>query len=89
MRTLLLALLLLLAPAVLTAQNDPIAAGDAAWARRAEGRQGPRAAAGPVSEAVNAYERAVKEQPDRLETVVQQVDPDGSLRGMLRFRWHD
>ncbi|HEX6904166.1 MAG TPA: hypothetical protein VF789_30930 [Thermoanaerobaculia bacterium] len=67
MRSLLLSLVLLLAAAPLTAQGDPIAAGDAAWARRAEGHQGPKAAQGPVSEAVSAYERAVKEQPDRLE----------------------
>lgn len=49
------------------AAQDPISVGDAAWARRAEGRQGGRAAAGPINEAVAAYERAVKEQPDRLE----------------------
>jgi len=51
----------------LAAQTDPIAAGDAAWARRAEGHQGDHALAGPIDEAVAAYERAVKEQPDRLE----------------------
>ncbi len=45
----------------------PISAGDAAWARRAEGHQGDRAAAGPIGQAVAAYERAVKERPDRLE----------------------
>lgn len=44
-----------------------IAAGDAAWPRRADGHQGGRAAAGPINEAVAAYERAVHEQPDRLE----------------------
>src|SRR6187402_3563688 len=49
------------------AAQDAISIGDAAWARRAEGHQGGRAAAGPVNEAVAAYERAVKEQPDRLE----------------------
>jgi len=49
------------------AAQDPIAVGDAAWARRAEGHQGDRAAPGPIGEAVAAYERAVKEQPDRLE----------------------
>ena len=49
------------------AQTDFVAVGDAAWARRAEGHQGERAAAGPVDEAVAAYERAVKEKPDRLE----------------------
>jgi tetratricopeptide (TPR) repeat protein len=60
-------ILFLLSPGLLRAQGDPIALGDAAWARRAEGHQGPRAAPGPVNEAVAAYERAVKEQPDRLE----------------------
>ncbi len=60
-------LALLLFPSFLSAQQDPIAAGDAAWARRAEGHQGDRAQPGPVNEAVAAYERAVKEQPDRLE----------------------
>jgi len=49
------------------AQEDSIAAGNAAWARRAEGHQGDRAQPGPVNEAIAAYERAVKEQPDRLE----------------------
>ncbi|HEX6862236.1 MAG TPA: hypothetical protein VF414_05425 [Thermoanaerobaculia bacterium] len=49
------------------AAQDPISVGDAAWARRGEGHQGDRAAAGPINEAVAAYERAVKEQPDRLE----------------------
>jgi len=59
---------LVLAPAHLSAQApDPVALGDAAWARRAEGHQGGRAAAGPIGEAVTAYERAVKEQPARLE----------------------
>ncbi|HEY0556506.1 MAG TPA: hypothetical protein VGG20_19790, partial [Thermoanaerobaculia bacterium] len=51
----------------LAAQTDPIAAGDAAWARRAEGHQGARALPGPIDEAIAAYQRAVKEQPDRLE----------------------
>jgi tetratricopeptide (TPR) repeat protein len=72
MRPLTVRLALLLAfialPAHLLAQTpDPVAAGDAAWARRAEGHQGGRAAAGPVNEAIAAYERAVKEQPARLE----------------------
>ena len=61
---------LLLTALPLAAQDsrfEAIAAGDAAWARRAEGRQGDRAAAGPIAEAVAAYERAVREQPDRLE----------------------
>jgi len=68
MRSLLLfPLLALTLSAALPAQDDPIAAGDAAWARRAEGHQGDRALPGPVNEAIAAYERAVKEQPDRLE----------------------
>src|SRR3954453_23591432 len=60
-------LLLLLLPFPLAAQTDSIAAGDAAWARRAEGHQGARALPGPIDEAIAGYERAVKEQPDRLE----------------------
>ncbi|HEY4591280.1 MAG TPA: hypothetical protein VIJ61_02665 [Thermoanaerobaculia bacterium] len=60
-------LVLLSLPLPLAAQTDSIAAGDAAWARRAEGHQGARALPGPVDEAIAAYERAVKEQPDRLE----------------------
>jgi tetratricopeptide (TPR) repeat protein len=44
-----------------------VAVGDAAWARRAEGHQGGQAAPGPIEEAITAYERAVKEQPARLE----------------------
>jgi tetratricopeptide (TPR) repeat protein len=58
---------LFLLPVFLSAQTDPIAAGDAAWGRRAEGHQGARALPGPVDQAVAAYERAVREQPDRLE----------------------
>jgi tetratricopeptide (TPR) repeat protein len=51
----------------LAAQTDPLAAGDAAWARRADGHQGGRALPGPIDEAIASYERAVKEQPERLE----------------------
>lgn len=69
MRPLPLLLAALLLPLPLAAQTDSIAAGDAAWARRAEGHQGSRALPGPVDEAIAAYERAVKEQPDRLEGV--------------------
>jgi tetratricopeptide (TPR) repeat protein len=58
-------------PARLSAQApasaDLVAAGDAAWARRAEGHQGGRAAPGPIGEAITLYERAAKEQPARLE----------------------
>ena len=67
-----LAVLTLLAiPAALPAQppaaTDSVAAGDAAWARRADGHQGGKAAAGTIEEAIGHYERAVKEQPARLE----------------------
>lgn len=61
------AILLFALSSSLAAQGDPVAAGDAAWARRAEGHRGGKAASGPIDEAVAAYERAVKEQPDRLE----------------------
>jgi tetratricopeptide (TPR) repeat protein len=59
------AFLLLALP--LGAQTDRGDIADALWARRAEGHQGERAAAGPIDQAVAAWERAVKEQPDRLE----------------------
>jgi len=63
----LLTLVSLLLPATLSAQADPIAAGDAAYAKRAEGHQGAKAQPGPINEAIADFERAVKEQPDRLE----------------------
>ncbi|HEV7504586.1 MAG TPA: hypothetical protein VGS07_06730 [Thermoanaerobaculia bacterium] len=63
----LLTLVSLLLPSTLTAQADAIAAGDAAYARRAEGHQGAKAQPGPINEAIADFERAVKEQPDRLE----------------------
>jgi tetratricopeptide (TPR) repeat protein len=64
---LLLLLALSLGAQTVGAQTDFVAVGDAAWARRADGHQGERAASGPIDEAVAAYERAVKEKPDRLE----------------------
>jgi len=67
MRATLVLLLLFSISTGLAAQTDPIAAGDAAWARRADGHQGARAVPGPVDEAIADYERAVKEQPERLE----------------------
>jgi tetratricopeptide (TPR) repeat protein len=63
-----LSALLLLAALPLVAA-DPVAVGDAAWARRAEGHQGDRAAPGAVDQAIAAYQRALQEQPDRLEAV--------------------
>lgn len=56
-----------LLPFPLAAQTDAIAAGDAAYAKRGEGHQGAKAQAGPINEAIADFERAVKEQPDRLE----------------------
>lgn len=67
MRHLVLATLLLTVSFPASSQTDLVAAGDAAWARRAEGHQGDRAALGPIDQTVAAYERALKEQPDRLE----------------------
>ncbi len=67
MRPTLCLLLFLSVSGHLAAQTDSIAAGDAAWARRADGHQGAKAIPGPVDEAIAAYERAVKEQPERLE----------------------
>jgi tetratricopeptide (TPR) repeat protein len=68
----LLTLLPLFLPATLAAQDATaataaITAGDAAYARRGEGHQGAKAQAGPINEAIADFERAVKEQPDRLE----------------------
>jgi tetratricopeptide (TPR) repeat protein len=62
-----LVLPLLALPALSAAQTDDIAAGDAAWARRGEGHQGRNASPGPIGEAIAAYERALKAQPERLE----------------------
>jgi len=41
--------------------------GDAAWARRAEGHRGDRAAPGPIAAAVAAYEEALAADPDGLD----------------------
>ncbi len=51
----------------LPAWQDPIAQGDAAWGRRAEGQQGGRPQAGPIDEAVAAYERALRADPASLD----------------------
>jgi len=67
MRPLFVGIALFLLASSLAAQGDPVAAGDAAWSRRAEGHQGGRALVGPIDQAIAAYERAVKEQPERLE----------------------
>jgi len=44
-----------------------IARGDAAWERRGEGHVGGRAAAGPIGEAVAAYDEAAQSDPQSLE----------------------
>ena len=43
-----------------------LARGDAAWERRAEGGQGGGADAGPIGEAVAAYQQALEASPDSL-----------------------
>lgn len=45
----------------------PVARGDAAWERRAEGAQGARAQRAPIAAAVAAYEEAVQADPANLE----------------------
>jgi tetratricopeptide (TPR) repeat protein len=55
------------APPAPAATENPLAAGDAAWAKRAEGHTGGQAAAGPIDAALAAYERAVKTHPQDLE----------------------
>jgi tetratricopeptide (TPR) repeat protein len=51
----------------LGAQADPIARGDAAWERRAEGAREGRPQPGPIREAESAYERALEVGPESLE----------------------
>ena len=46
---------------------DLVAAGDAAWHRRAEGRRGLQAAAEPIAAAVAAYEAALAEAPESID----------------------
>lgn len=48
-------------------QAEAIAEGDAAFARRAEGAKGARAAAGPIDQAIAGYEKALKAKPGQLE----------------------
>ncbi len=62
-----LAVLLLLLPVAAPAWQDPLAAGDAAWSRRAQGAQGGRPQPGPIAEAVAAYEKALRADPANLD----------------------
>lgn len=62
---------LLLAAALslpLAAWQDSIAQGDAAWGRRAEGQQGGRPQAGPIDEAIAAYEKALRADAANLDS---------------------
>ena len=54
-------------PAVAADAAPAIARGDEAWARRAEGAKGGRAARPPIAAAVAAFEDAVKADPANLE----------------------
>lgn len=47
-------------------EGSAVERGDAAWARRAEGHRGDRAAAGPIGEAVAAYQEALAADPGSL-----------------------
>jgi len=53
-------------PVLATVDSD-IAAGDLAWARRADGHRGSRAAAGPIQAAIDAYASALDKAPDNLD----------------------
>lgn len=46
---------------------DDLARGDMAWAQRAEGHQGSRAASEPIQQAINAYTRVLDAEPENLE----------------------
>lgn len=63
----LLALLAVLARPLPAQEDTPLARGDAAWQRRNEGAEGRHAAAGPIGEAVAAYEEALAASPRDLE----------------------
>lgn len=54
------------APALATADGD-VAAGDRAWAQRADGHLGSRAAPEPIQAAIDAYARALSETPGNLD----------------------
>ncbi len=60
--------LALLLPSLATgAQANLLALGDAAWARRAEGYANYRAAPGPIADAIEGYQSALRAQPTNLE----------------------
>jgi len=53
-------------PALATA-DEAMGAGDLAWAQRAEGHQGSRAALAPIQAAIDAYVLVLDEDPENLE----------------------
>ncbi|HYU35290.1 MAG TPA: hypothetical protein VEW48_24315 [Thermoanaerobaculia bacterium] len=65
--SLVLATALLALALPLAAWQDPIAQGDAAWGRRAQGAQGGQAQPGPIDEAIAAYGRALQADPANLD----------------------
>ena len=60
------ALMAVCATALATPADD-IAAGDRAWAQRAEGHRGSRAAAEPIQAAIDAYARALDADAENLD----------------------
>lgn len=63
----LLSALVCLPAMALDSADEFIAVGDQAWATRAEGHQGSRAAAEPVEKAIAAYQNALDLEPDNLD----------------------
>ena len=57
----------LISTPVMAGPTDDIATGDQAWAGRASGHRGSRAAAEPIETAINAYRRALTAAPNSLE----------------------
>lgn len=57
------------AAAAPAAWEAAMARGDEAWARRAEGQDRGRAVAGPIDEAIAAYEEALAASPENLEVM--------------------
>ncbi|HEY5774710.1 MAG TPA: hypothetical protein VIS57_01380 [Xanthomonadales bacterium] len=51
----------------LAATADDVAEGDLAWAQRAQGQRGSRAAAEPIQNAIDAYTRALEADPENLD----------------------
>lgn len=66
-RTLCACVLVSTALAAVEPDDVAIAIGDAAWARRAEGHDGERAANQPIAEAIAAYEDALAQAPNNGE----------------------